>query len=65
VYDLVGRQGESVVAQTNAEVRAEIGTRLQTEVVAMNLDNFIVRPHRRRVEKFAKPEAWKVLSPEN
>jgi type I site-specific restriction endonuclease len=29
------------------------------------LDNFIVRPHRRTVEKFAKPEAWKVLSPES
>jgi type I restriction enzyme, R subunit len=29
------------------------------------LDNFIVRPQRRTVEKFAKPEAWKVLSPES
>jgi len=30
----------------------------------MNLDNFIVRPRRRIVEKYAKPEAWAVLSPE-
>jgi type I restriction enzyme R subunit len=68
-------EGEEAVAEaspipysgpkTNAQVRAEIGTRLQTEVAAMNLDNFIVRPHRRTVEKFGKPEAWKVLSPEN
>ena len=30
----------------------------------MNVDNFVVRPRRRMVEKYAKPEAWKVLSPE-
>jgi type I restriction enzyme, R subunit len=28
----------------------------------MNLDNFVVRPHRRTVEKYAKPEAWGGLS---
>lgn len=50
---------------TNAEVRAAIGLRLQSEVEAMNLDNFIVRPHRRTVEKFAKAEAWKTLTTEN
>ena len=27
----------------------------------MNLDNFIVRPQRRVVEKYARPEAWAVL----
>ena len=31
---------------------------------AMRLDNFVVRPHRRSVEKYAKPEAWLVLSAE-
>jgi type I restriction enzyme R subunit len=30
----------------------------------MNLDNFVVRPRRRIVEQYAKPEAWTVLSPE-
>ena len=30
----------------------------------MNLDNFVVRPKRRIVEKYAKPEAWTILSPE-
>ena len=30
----------------------------------MNLDNFVVRPKRRLVEKYAKPEAWTVLTPE-
>ena len=30
----------------------------------MNLDNFVVRPRRRVVEKYAKTEAWTVLSAE-
>jgi type I restriction enzyme R subunit len=30
----------------------------------MTLENFVVRPRRRTVEKYAKPEAWTVLSPE-
>ena len=30
----------------------------------MNLDNFVVRPQRRLVEKYAKPEAGRCLSPE-
>ena len=44
--------------KTNDEVRQVVVDRLQREVAAMNLDNFVVRPHRRLVEKFAKPEAW-------
>lgn len=35
---------------------------LHTQVASMNLDNFVVRTHRRAVEKFAKPEAWAKLS---
>jgi len=35
---------------------------LQQTVAAMNVDNFVVRPQRRSVERFAKPEAWKALS---
>jgi type I restriction enzyme R subunit len=30
----------------------------------MRLDNFIVRPHRRLIEKYAKPEAWAALATE-
>ena len=30
----------------------------------MNVDNFVVRPKRRLVEKYARGEAWKVLSRE-
>ncbi len=33
-------------------------TRLQAEIGAMTLDNFLVRPKRQFVEKYANPEAW-------
>ncbi len=51
-------------ATHDADVRTAISTHLQREVAAMNLDNFIVRPHRRLVEKFARPEPWRTLTPE-
>ncbi len=50
--------------KSEADVRAQLALLLQAEVAAMNLDNFVVRPRRRLVEKYAKPEAWAVLSPE-
>jgi type I restriction enzyme, R subunit len=50
---------------TDADVRHGIGERLHIEVEAMNPDNFIVRPKRRVVEKFKKPEAWVLLSPDD
>ncbi len=67
-----GRDGHAVAEpdmafgdpRTNAQVRYALAERLQQETAAMNLDNFIVRPQRRIVEKYAKPEAWAVLSPE-
>ena len=49
---------------TEPEVRASIAETLQRETAAMNLDNFVARPKRRTVEKFAKLESWTVLTPE-
>jgi type I restriction enzyme R subunit len=49
---------------TNAQLRQTIAEHLHGEVGAMNVDNFVVRPHRRMVERYARPEAWLVLSPE-
>jgi type I restriction enzyme R subunit len=48
--------------KTAIEVRQAIAEHLQREVAAMNLDNFVVRPHRRLVEKYAKQEAWQSLA---
>ncbi|MBV6519998.1 MAG: hypothetical protein MNPFHGCM_00102 [Gemmatimonadaceae bacterium] len=41
--------------RTDEEVRRAVADLLQREVAAMKLDNFIVRPHRRLVEKYAEP----------
>jgi type I restriction enzyme R subunit len=43
---------------TDGAVRRSLAELLQCEVAAMNLDNFVVRPRRRLVEKYAKPESW-------
>lgn len=50
--------------ETNDAVRRSFANFLQREVAAMNLDNFVVRPHRRLVEKYAKPESWVSLPTE-
>ncbi len=42
-------------------LRADVASVLHGEVAAMNLDNFVVRPKRRLVERYAKPEAWTTL----
>ena len=44
-----------------AELRRDLATLLHSEVVAMNVENFIVRPQRRLIEKYATAEAWQAL----
>jgi type I restriction enzyme, R subunit len=46
-----------------ALLRKDAATVLYTEVSSMNLDNFIVRPQRKLVEKFSEPKSWEALSP--
>lgn len=50
--------------ETDGAVRWALADLLQCEVAAMNVDNFVVRPYRRLVEKYAKPESWTSLSSE-
>lgn len=50
---------------TEAELRQVVAGILHTEVSSMNLENFVVRPKRRVIEKFTKPQSWVVLSPES
>jgi type I restriction enzyme R subunit len=63
--ELIGAVDSRVAArtahETEAPLRAEAAETLRTEVAAMNLDNFIVRPRRRLVEAYSKPEAWQSL----
>jgi type I restriction enzyme, R subunit len=51
-----GQHGEG--SSELGELSATTANRLREEVAAMNIDNFIVRPKRRYVEKYAKEEAW-------
>lgn len=46
------------------EIRASAAKTLQDIVGGMNEDNFIVRQHRRSVEKFREPNAWEQIDDE-
>lgn len=50
---------------TEVDLRQVIADLLHTEVAAMNLENFVVRPKRRVIEKYTNPHSWVVLSPES
>ncbi len=47
--------------KTEAELRGSLAEILRSEVAAMNIDNFVVRPKRLLVERFSKPESWASL----
>ena len=42
----------------------ELSDRLHSEVAAMNLENFIVRPKRRAIEQYAERKVWDTLEPQ-
>jgi type I restriction enzyme, R subunit len=46
------------------ELRKEVAERLRQEVEQMNVNNFIVRPKRKLVEKYADAKAWENLDVE-
>src|SRR5439155_14657371 len=46
------------------ELDDEIAAMLREQVQAMNTDNFVVRPHRKEVEKFSEPATWEELGPD-
>jgi len=46
---------------TAEQLRGELAGHLHQTVAAMNMDNFVVRPQRKSVERFAKLDAWKTL----
>lgn len=55
----VGTADESI-----RELDVELSETLRQQIETMNVDNFIVRPHREVVEKFCEPAVWEELSPE-
>jgi type I restriction enzyme R subunit len=49
------------VADALVTLRKETAAYLRDEVESMNVDNFVVRPQRKLVERFRKPESWEHL----
>lgn len=49
---------------TDWEVRQDTAWTLQNEVAGMNIQNFVVRPKRQLVERYARADAWSDLSEE-
>ncbi|MFC7374541.1 DEAD/DEAH box helicase family protein [Brachybacterium sp. GCM10030268] len=47
------------------ELRASTAAILHAIVEGMTLENFMVRRHRRAVERFSDPEAWRTLTPQD
>lgn len=45
-------------------LRTEIAELLRVQLTAMNVDNFLVRPHRQVVERFTETSAWESIGPD-
>jgi type I restriction enzyme, R subunit len=50
--------------ETERGLRVDVAWSLHRAVTGMNLDNFLVRPHRRLVEQYSQWPAWTSLTPE-
>ncbi|MGV0698961.1 DEAD/DEAH box helicase family protein [Mycolicibacter sinensis] len=50
--------------ETERGLRVDVAWSLHRSVTGMNLDNFLVRPHRRLVEQYSQWPAWTSLTPE-
>ncbi len=59
--DLLNRHHQG--AEPLIQLRNEVLDTLHGLVTSMNIDSFLVRPHRRQVEKFSRREAWQELTP--
>lgn len=54
--------GEAI---SEPQLRGDLTAHLHQTVAAMNLDNFVVRPKRKTVERFAQADAWQSLKAED
>lgn len=57
-------QSQDAGSFTEEQLRQDIAEILREKVQTMNVDNFVVRPQRRYVEKFADAKAWTQLGPD-
>lgn len=54
----LGADDEPPAPASDAEVRKRALAVMSDYVAGMDVDNFVVRPHRRSVEKWQQPETW-------
>ena len=59
--ELIAELDKHDAAVATGSLRGEVAERLRQEVEQMNVNNFIVRPKRRLVEKYKDAEAWEAL----
>lgn len=56
--------GSGQAPPSEEEIRADALKTLQDTVRSLNLDNFLVRQHRRAVEKYREPDVWQTIDDE-
>jgi type I restriction enzyme, R subunit len=59
--ELIAELEKHDALEAKSDLRSEVAERLRQEVEQMNLNNFIVRPKRKLVEKYADAKAWETL----
>ncbi len=59
--ELIAELDKHDAGVATGSLRGEVAERLRQEVAQMNVNNFIVRPKRRLVEKYADAAAWEAL----
>ena len=55
----------TTLGDNEPDLRSSTVKTLHEVVAGMNLENFVVRPHRRAVEKYASADAWNQIVPED
>jgi type I restriction enzyme, R subunit len=59
--ELIAELEKHDAPEAKSDLRSEVAERLRQEVEQMNVNNFIVRPKRKLVEKYADAKAWETL----
>jgi type I restriction enzyme R subunit len=59
--ELIGELDKGPSVEGRPELRGEVADRLRQEIEKMNVNNFIVRPKRKLVEKYGDAKAWQSL----
>jgi type I restriction enzyme R subunit len=59
------RERPEAYSVTEAGLRTDLIWMLRDEIAGMNVENFLVRPHRRLIEKYADADTWASLASEH